>query len=102
MKVAKVTLFTLLAALVAVGVSTTSYAFHSGGVAECAGCHSMHSPAVGGTRLLVGTDASSACLTVTSMQGTRGLPATTSAPISRICRQVPPRCSGPPAGTSVG
>src|SRR3989304_466861 len=33
MKIAKVTLFTLLAALVAVGVSTTAYAFHSAGVA---------------------------------------------------------------------
>jgi len=72
MKVAKVTLFTLLAALVAVGVSTTSYAFHSGGVAECAGCHSMHSPAVGGTRLLVGTDASSACLTCHEHAGDTG------------------------------
>jgi hypothetical protein len=38
-------------------------AFHSGGVAECEGCHSMHSPAAGGYSLLVGTDASSACLT---------------------------------------
>ena len=42
MKVARITFLTLLAALVAVGVSTTSYAFHSGGVAECNGCHSMH------------------------------------------------------------
>jgi predicted CXXCH cytochrome family protein len=63
MKVARITLFTLLAALVAVGVSTTSYAFHSGGVAECAGCHSMHTAPVGSSFLLVGTDQSSACLT---------------------------------------
>jgi len=62
MKIAKITLFTLLAALVAVGVSTTSYAFHSGGVAECGGCHSMHTPKAGGSFLLVGTDQSSACL----------------------------------------
>lgn len=40
-----------------------AYAFHSGGVAECEGCHSMHSPAAGGYALLVGSDASSACLT---------------------------------------
>ena len=44
MKVAKITLFAFLVALVAVGVSTTAYSFHSGGVAECEGCHSMHSP----------------------------------------------------------
>ena len=63
MKVVKITLFAVLAALLAVGVSTTSYAFHSGGVAECEGCHSMHSPKAGGTDLLVAGDASSACLT---------------------------------------
>ena len=62
MKFAKVTLFALLAALVAVGMSTTAYSFHSGGVAECEGCHSMHSPA-SGSFLLVGGDQSSTCLT---------------------------------------
>ena len=56
----------VLAALLALGVSTTSYAFHAGGVAECGGCHSMHSPAAGGAglgALLIGTDQSSTCLT---------------------------------------
>ena len=62
MKVVKVTLLAVLAALVAVGVSTTAYAFHSGGVAECEGCHSMHSP-VSTTFLLVGGTQSSTCLT---------------------------------------
>jgi predicted CXXCH cytochrome family protein len=41
-----------------------AYAFHSGGVAECGGCHSMHSPqdtALG--FLLIGSDQSSTCLT---------------------------------------
>jgi predicted CXXCH cytochrome family protein len=51
-----------LAALVAVGMSTTAYSFHSGGVAECEGCHSMHSPS-SATFLLVGGDQSSTCLT---------------------------------------
>lgn len=37
-------------------------AFHSGGVAECTGCHSMHSPKTGGTFLLIGSDQSSTCL----------------------------------------
>jgi predicted CXXCH cytochrome family protein len=62
MKVAKVMLFAVLAAIVAVGMSTTAYSFHSGGVAECGGCHSMHSPAAGGSFLMVGTDQSSTCL----------------------------------------
>ena len=72
MKVARIILFTLLAALVAVGVSTISYAFHSGGVAECAGCHSMHSPAAGGNSLLVGTDQSSTCLSCHQHAGDTG------------------------------
>jgi len=52
-----------LAAIALMGFAGNAYAFHSGGVAECGGCHSMHSPAAGGTFLLVGTDQSSACLT---------------------------------------
>lgn len=63
MKTARIFLIVLAAALLAVGVSTTCYAFHSGGVAECEGCHSMHSPAANGTFLLVGSDQSSTCLT---------------------------------------
>jgi hypothetical protein len=51
-----------LAAVMAVGLGTNAYAFHSGGVAECSGCHSMHSPYPAGSNLLVGKDASSACL----------------------------------------
>jgi predicted CXXCH cytochrome family protein len=62
MKIVKLTLFAMLAALVAVGMSTTAYSFHSGGVAECEGCHSMHSPA-SSSFLLVGGDQSSTCLT---------------------------------------
>ncbi len=72
MKVARITLMALLAVLVAVGVSTTSYAFHSGGVAECGGCHSMHSPAAGGSFLLVGTDQSSTCLSCHEHAGDTG------------------------------
>jgi len=72
MKVAKITLFALLAALVAVGVSTTSYAFHSGGVAECTGCHSMHSPKAGASFLLIGGDQSSVCLSCHMHAGDTG------------------------------
>jgi cytochrome c553 len=56
-------LFKLAVAALFAVVATSAYAFHSGGVAECGGCHSMHSPAPGGIYLLVGTDQSSACLT---------------------------------------
>jgi len=62
MKGLKVSLVIMAAALLTVGLSGMAYAFHSGGVAECGGCHSMHFPAAGGTFLLVGTDQSSACL----------------------------------------
>jgi predicted CXXCH cytochrome family protein len=46
--------------ILALGVSGTAFAFHSGGVAECAGCHTMHGAS--NSSLLVGSDASSACL----------------------------------------
>jgi hypothetical protein len=72
MKVARVTFLTLLAALVAVGVSTTSYAFHGGGVAECGGCHSMHAANQAGGHLLIGLDASSTCLACHQKTGDTG------------------------------
>lgn len=53
----------LVAAFLIFGVMAAAHAFHSGGVAECEGCHSMHTPKTGGSYLLVGTDASSTCLT---------------------------------------
>ena len=52
----------------AVVVCAPAFAFHDGGVAECGGCHAMHtakSPlALGGDYgyLLAGTDQSSTCL----------------------------------------
>ena len=70
-------------------------AFHSGGVAECEGCHSMHSPAPGGYSLLIGTDASSTCLSCHEVAGALtpssyhistasvDMPAATSTPINR-------------------
>lgn len=52
--------------------SGTPQAFHSGGVAECSGCHSMHGAPSGGSFLLVGTDASSACLSCHMHAGDTG------------------------------
>ena len=82
MKVVKLSVVLLLAVLIGIGLGTTSYAFHDGGVAKCEGCHTMHnsyegaamkgsSSQLGATRpygtgtwkfLLAGADQSSACL----------------------------------------
>ncbi len=42
MKIAKLSIILVAAFAIMFGLSTTSFAFHSGGVAECEGCHSMH------------------------------------------------------------
>jgi len=62
MKGLKLSLVIMAAALLTIGLSGMAYAFHSGGVADCGGCHSMHTPKTGGTSLLIGTDYSSTCL----------------------------------------
>jgi len=72
MKALRLSLIVMAAALMTIGLGGMAYAFHSGGVAECGGCHSMHSPAAGGTFLLVGTDQSSACLTCHEHAGDTG------------------------------
>ena len=46
--------------LAAVGVN--AFAFHSGGVAECEGCHSMHEATSLDGNLLIAGDASSTCI----------------------------------------
>jgi hypothetical protein len=72
MKGLKVSLVIMAVALLTVGLSGMAYAFHSGGVAECGGCHSMHSPAPAGSFLLVGSDPSSACMTCHEHTGDTG------------------------------
>jgi predicted CXXCH cytochrome family protein len=72
MKGLKLSLMVLMATILALGLSGMAYAFHSGGVAECGGCHSMHSPAATGTFLLVGADQSSACLSCHEHAGDTG------------------------------
>jgi hypothetical protein len=72
MKAVKITIVILSAALLAIGIGTTASAFHSGGVAECGGCHSMHSPAAGGSFLLVGLSQSSTCLVCHEHAGDTG------------------------------
>lgn len=55
-----------IAALAVIGFSPV-FAFHTGGVAECAGCHSMHGAT--GTPLLQKADASSTCLNCHEVAG---------------------------------
>jgi predicted CXXCH cytochrome family protein len=51
----------VFAAVAALALSPT-LAFHSGGVAECGGCHNMHAPDANGHDLLIARDNSSVCL----------------------------------------
>ena len=67
----KLGLVIMAAALLTLGFGGMAYAFHAGGVAECAGCHSMHSP-LSNAHLLVGSDASSTCLTCHEHAGDTG------------------------------
>lgn len=60
MKGLKTGFIILAAALITFGLSGMASAFHSGGVAECVGCHHIHDAA--GGALLANSDASSTCL----------------------------------------
>jgi len=75
MKIVKLSVILVAAIAIMMGLSTTSFAFHSGGVAECEGCHSMHNSFEGapnvtgrtfaegtGPYLLKANEASGACL----------------------------------------
>jgi predicted CXXCH cytochrome family protein len=62
----------LAAVFLALGLAGAAYAFHSGGVAECIGCHSMHGAKAGGSFLLVGGDQSSTCLSCHMHAGDTG------------------------------
>jgi len=60
MKIYKFSLILVAAAAVVSGLSGASFAFHSGGVGECTGCHQMHNAA--SANLTIGVDDSSTCL----------------------------------------
>ena len=75
MKGLKLSLVIMAAALLTIGLSGMTYAFHDGGVAYCDGCHTMHNSRNGtrmtinvlpvgtaNTYLLQGQDQSSTCL----------------------------------------
>ena len=71
MKVVRLSLVIVATALLTIGLSAMANAFHSGGVAECEGCHSMHAPKAS-NYLLVGSDPSSTCLTCHEHAGDTG------------------------------
>lgn len=60
MKGLRISLIVFAAAVVTFGLSGMAFAFHSGGVAECMGCHNVHD-AVSTSFLLIAHDASSTC-----------------------------------------
>src|SRR5512145_2196512 len=65
---------TFLKLAVAAGVALVygqAYAFHSGGVAECVGCHQMHD-APSTNNLLIRSDASGTCLSCHEHAGDTG------------------------------
>lgn len=70
MKIVKISLVVAAAFAAVLGFGTASYAFHSGGVAECMGCHNMHDAS--GTFLMVGSDQSSTCLSCHEHAGDTG------------------------------
>ncbi len=72
MKRLRLGLVNLAATMVTLAAGGLAYAFHSGGVAECSGCHSVHTPRAGGSFLLIGSDVSSTCLTCHERAGDTG------------------------------
>ena len=73
MKSVKGVFIVLVGVVVALGLAGAAYAFHSGGVAECTGCHSMHSAPPGGSFLLIkGGDQSATCLSCHEHAGDTG------------------------------
>ena len=60
MKIVKMSVLLVAAVAVMFGLSTASYAFHDGGVAECMGCHNIHD-AASTSALLLARDTTSTC-----------------------------------------
>lgn len=72
MKTLRIGFAVLSATLMVLAYSSRPAAFHSGGVAECNGCHSMHAAKSVGGLLLVGSDQSSTCLVCHQSAGDTG------------------------------
>jgi hypothetical protein len=72
MKTLRIGSAALAVALLVLFAGRTPQAFHSGGVAECGGCHSMHSPNPNGSYLLIEGGSSSTCLSCHMHEGDTG------------------------------
>jgi predicted CXXCH cytochrome family protein len=79
------------AALLIMGLAGTSFAFHSGGVAECTGCHQMHDAAT--ANLTIGVDPSSTCLECHGASGQSSYHVAT--PSAEMPAGTPPNNEGP-------
>jgi len=91
MKIYKLSLILVAAAVVIFGLSGISFAFHSGGVAECVGCHQMHNAA--NANLLIAVDDSSTCLSCHGAAGQSSYHV--ASPDSTMPAGTPPANEGP-------
>ena len=95
MKILRIILAGLLPMALVIAIESNSAAFHSGGVALCVGCHSIHGtdlPAIGGPSLLREQDASSTCLFCHQVAGANGpMDYHVSTPFSELPLGIPPR-----------
>ncbi len=91
MKIYKLSLILVAAAAVVFGLSGISFAFHSGGVAECTGCHQMHNAA--SINLTIAGDDSSTCLTCHGASGQSSYHVAT--PSAEMPAGTPPNNEGP-------
>ena len=91
MKFYESSLILVAAAAVVFGLSGISFAFHSGGVAECTGCHQMHNAKT--ANYLIAVDASSTCLTCHGESGQSSYHVAT--PSAEMPAGTPPNNEGP-------
>jgi hypothetical protein len=103
MKYLKLSIILIAVALFSMGLASTGYAFHSGGVAECEGCHTMHNsfegvkmtvnaltPGTTNNYLLIGSDQSSTCLNCHNQPDTAPSSYHISTDESKLAPGVPP------------
>jgi predicted CXXCH cytochrome family protein len=91
MKIYKLSLILVAAVAVVFGLSGISFAFHSGGVAECTGCHQMHNSNT--INLTVAGDDSSTCLTCHGASGQSSYHV--ASPSAEMAPGTPPNNEGP-------
>jgi predicted CXXCH cytochrome family protein len=91
MKIYKLSLILVAAVAVVFGLSGVSFAFHSGGVAECTGCHQMHDAA--SANLTIAGDDSSTCLSCHGASGQSSYHVAT--PSAEMPAGTPPNNEGP-------